>query len=92
MICAIVFESSVCPAEEFCALLAFTRILYVLTIVLQAPMSAQIASTIATGVDGPAPIEGTAKRVAGHITVGLGGCFGGHARLKEDMRRDSVSY
>ena len=92
MMCPIVFESGIFPAEGFCALLVFTAIVNDLTIMLLAPMSAQIASAIFASECNLAPIEGTAKRVAGHITVGLGGCFGGHARLKEDMRRDSVSY
>jgi hypothetical protein len=90
--CPIVFESGIFPAEGFCALLVFTAIVNDLTIVLLAPMSAQIAYTIFTSECDLAPIEGTTKRVAGHITVGLGGCFGGHARPKEAMRRDSVPY
>jgi hypothetical protein len=95
MICSIVFESGIFPAEEFFALLVFTAIVNDLTIVLQAPMSAQITSTIVTCECDVTTIEGTRQRVTGGITVNLGGYFGtlqAHAGPKAVMRRDSVWY
>ena len=93
MMCPIVFESGIFPAEGFCALLVFTAIVNDLTIMLLAPMSAQIASTIVTCECDVTTIEGTRQRVTGGITVDLGGYFGtlqAHARPKAVMRRVSV--